>query len=84
MYVSELETTPNQWPGYSARAKGTDDSRSRGMYTLQIEYLRDNRWHVLGWQRLTMMEAAHAVLGTWRPETTPAREVPRRDARSTP
>ena len=73
-YVECLEADPDSWPGYSPRRKGESDARSHGLYTLQVMKLADG-WHMSGWQRVTIMEAAQAATGTWKPETTPAKEM---------
>lgn len=75
-YVTRLEATPDEWPGWGQRRKGEPDMRSHGLYTLQVMRLEDG-WHMNGWQRLSIMEAARAVCGEWRPEHIPAREVSR-------
>ena len=76
-YVERLERTPDEWPGWCARSRGNDDTRSRGLYTLYVIRGEDG-WHMSGWERLTLMQVAHAALGTWTPATTPAHEIGRR------
>ena len=50
---------------------------SRGLYTLCVIRGEDG-WHMSGWERLSLMQVAHAALGTWTPATTPAHEIGRR------
>jgi len=78
-YVVQLESKPDEWPGWGQRRKGEPDAKAHGLYDLQLMQLEDG-WHMSGWTRVSVLAAAQAAVGTWQPITTPAREVARRSA----